>query len=134
TKQYFVTGQFSRFVRPGSRRIEATSSHQSVRASAYIDGARLTVVAVNTSGKDVSILLKIAPHWPDGSTLIVTRTSAHEDGTELAPARVYGAKVTVTLPAASITTLASPGAPTSTAPPPRPMQAKSKRTGRRNPK
>lgn len=113
TKQYFVTGQFSRFVRPGARRIEAVSSHRAVLASAFVDGAKLAVVALNTGRKDVSMVLNIVPQWPNGSILSVMRTSAQEDGIGLKPVRVDGATIAIVLPAASITTLASPARPAS---------------------
>ncbi len=46
-KQYYVTGQYSRYVKPGAQRIEATSSNSNVKATAFIDGANMTVVVIN---------------------------------------------------------------------------------------
>ena len=46
TKQYYAIGQFSRFVPPGAVRIGATSNEPFLKATAYVDGTRLIVVAI----------------------------------------------------------------------------------------
>jgi O-glycosyl hydrolase len=45
TPQYYVTGQYSRYVKPGAVRVGATSSDPNVLATAYVDGTKLIVVA-----------------------------------------------------------------------------------------
>jgi hypothetical protein len=49
TKEYYVMGQFSRFVRPGAVRIGATSSDPTVKASAFVDGTKLIVIVMYDS-------------------------------------------------------------------------------------
>jgi len=47
TKYYYVIGQYSRFVKPGSRRVKADSTNHAVRATAYKNGQNLVIVAIN---------------------------------------------------------------------------------------
>jgi hypothetical protein len=46
TQQYYAMGQFARYVPPGAVRIGATSSDPYLKATAYVDGTKLIVVAV----------------------------------------------------------------------------------------
>jgi glucuronoarabinoxylan endo-1,4-beta-xylanase len=57
TRRAYVTGQFSRFVRPGSRRIRVSPASQGdVRVSAFLreTGTELIVVAINEAAAPVS--------------------------------------------------------------------------------
>jgi O-glycosyl hydrolase len=49
-KNYYVMGQYSKYVMQGVRRVQANSSSASVNVTAYIDGTKLTVVAINNGG------------------------------------------------------------------------------------
>ena len=49
---YWITGQYSRFVRPGFVRVAATPSSGPVLTSAYRGPKRAIVVATNPSGRD----------------------------------------------------------------------------------
>ena len=48
TKQYYVMGQFSRFIEPGARRVKTEGAHGDIRVSAFRKGADMTVVGINT--------------------------------------------------------------------------------------
>jgi O-glycosyl hydrolase len=52
---YYQFRQFMRHVRPGAVRIEAASSHPSLRAFAFDKGASRVVVLVNTSGQSIPL-------------------------------------------------------------------------------
>lgn len=50
TKRGYALAQFSKYVRPGYQRIDASSPYPDVYISAYKGGGKLVVVAINTSG------------------------------------------------------------------------------------
>lgn len=115
TRRAWVLGNWSRFVRPGFVRVEATPSPQNgVSASAFSDAGtrRLVMVLVNTRGldlpQDVSIANGRLPAtftvWTTSEALALRQSGSlavSSDGT-----------FTATLPARSVTTLVSdlPGA------------------------
>lgn len=104
-KNLWALGQFSRFVRPGSVRLEATSQVGSdLLLAAFKDaaGTQLTLVAVNRGAADTTFAIEL-----DSGTLgdvARYRTSATEDLRELGSAPSRGAFVNVTAPAQSIST------------------------------
>ena len=103
-KPYYYFGQFSRFVRPGARRVAVSSSESSIKATAYWRGAARTVVAVNPGGSSVTTTLTAAD-LGGLNAMTPTRTSAGENWAEGAAVQVSGTSVTVTLPPGSVTTL-----------------------------
>src|SRR3982751_2566382 len=66
TRQYYVMGQYSQFVRPGAVRIAATSADPDVKATAYVDGAKLVVVATNVGTRDRLLRVEIGSGAPGG--------------------------------------------------------------------
>jgi len=110
TKRLWVMGNYSRFVRPGWKRVGTTGTAPSgVLVSAYINPANnaLSIVAINsnTSAKEVSFYISgSAP-----CSLTPYETSASKDLGAGAALSVAQSRVTVTLAAQSVTTLA--GAP-----------------------
>ncbi len=115
TRRAWVIGNWSRFVRPGFVRVEATASPQpGISASAFSDPAtsRLVIVLVNTRDLDLRQAVSIANGklptafavWTTSDTRALEpsgRLAVSADGT-----------FTTTLPARSVTTLVSdlPGA------------------------
>ena len=77
-KQYFVTGQYSRYVKPGAQRIDATSSNNDVRVTAYKDGTDFTLVAINNHSTPQSVDFTING-MSNLSTLNAIRTSQTEN-------------------------------------------------------
>ncbi|MED5620194.1 glycoside hydrolase family 30 protein [Ideonella sp. BN130291] len=60
TPSYAVLGHFSRFVRPGARRVGAVSSRSMLRSTGFINAdGRLAVVVVNTSDDAVNYSLQV---------------------------------------------------------------------------
>ncbi len=105
TRRAYVLGNFSRFVRPGFVRVDATSAPQrDVRVTAFRDapGARLVIVATNLGSSDVSQGFAVAGGTLDSVTPFVTSDAfALEEGTD---EPVVDGSFTVTLGARSVTT------------------------------
>jgi O-glycosyl hydrolase len=105
TKTYYITGQFSRFIRPGSRRIKAQSSGQSVKASAYLDDRGLTIVAINMGQVEVKVIFRVSgfPAMAKANVAGV-RSSVAENWAALPAVAVDRMSFAATLPPNSITT------------------------------
>lgn len=108
TPTYHITGQFSRFVSPGSTRVEVDSASGEVQVSAFrrVDG-RLVVVAVNraTTAQEVVVSLKSGTL---SGPLDATRTTQTENGAALAAVVPDGSEFAVSLSPVSVTTLVGP--------------------------
>ncbi|HYP97614.1 MAG TPA: hypothetical protein VER96_03000 [Polyangiaceae bacterium] len=104
-KNLWALGQFSRFIRPGFVRLDATNRvGNDLFLAAFKDaaGTGLTLVAVNRGSTDVTFAIQ-----PDSGTLgnVATyRTSATEDLQDLGSAPSGGSFANVTAPAQSIST------------------------------
>ncbi|MCY2931713.1 MAG: NPCBM/NEW2 domain-containing protein [Planctomycetota bacterium] len=101
----WVVGNFSRFVRPGWVRVDATPSPApGVLVSAYKNPASddFAVVIINKNDKEqtVAVSLEAATSGP----LTPYRTSATESLDKLSPIAFEGGKLTTKLPAQSVTT------------------------------
>ena len=108
-KVYYYFGQYSRFVRPGARRVSASSSDGGIRLSAYYDGRRRVLVAINPGSSPVTSRLS-APDLADVRSMSAIRTSPSENWAELPAATVSDASISVTLPARSVTTFSGDAA------------------------
>lgn len=99
----YMTGQYSRFVRPGFVRIAGGGPEGSVLASAYRGPGKVVVVATNTDDVEraVSVVLR-------GGTalrpLAVVRSSDSERWRSLPPPTLRESRFAASLPAKSITT------------------------------
>lgn len=102
-KEYYVTGQFSRFIASGARRIQSSSTNANVKVSAYVDWPNLTIVAVNNTSGSLTASVDLVG-LPTLNTLNAVRTSASENWTSLPAIAVGGTNFTVTLPQKSVTT------------------------------
>ncbi|MGH9931655.1 MAG: hypothetical protein ACREA9_20820 [Pyrinomonadaceae bacterium] len=49
TKEFYLTGQYSKYVRPGSRRIGSSSDDSGIKVTAYTNGNNLTIVVLNST-------------------------------------------------------------------------------------
>jgi glucuronoarabinoxylan endo-1,4-beta-xylanase len=113
-KRLFTFGNFSRFIRPGYKRIDATAQPTTgVYVSAYKDPAtnKLVVVAINdtSSSQDVNFQLNNAT----GTTFTPYTTSATLNLAQGAAMNVSGGLLASTLPSKSVTTFVgnvTPGA------------------------
>ncbi len=101
---YYALKQFSKFVRPGWSRIDATATSSNLRSSAYANAAgdSISVVLINTGYGVGSVKLKLgnfafesaAVYMTNGSALKCTNTGSYTSGEVLS------------LPPRSITTVA----------------------------
>jgi glucuronoarabinoxylan endo-1,4-beta-xylanase len=108
TQRAYMLGQYSKFVRPGYSRIDATHYPQTgVSVSAYqnADLNNLVIIATNYTNSAVSQRFNIA-NAPTFSTLTPTMTSSSLSLAAQLTVSVSGNSFTYTLPAYSITTFA----------------------------
>lgn len=105
---YYLTGQFSRFVTPGSVRVEAGSARATVLVSAYRrpDGA-LVVVTINTAAGEQPVRVSV-PRLEMTGDVQVTRTSKSEEGTTLPPLAATPSGFDAALAGRSVTTFVVP--------------------------
>ena len=101
-KKYYVMGQYSRYVRPGSRVLAAPDSN----TLAALDTTKktLTLVVTNSGDGDAPLSLDLSRFTQLGTTATVVRTSPTEDWARPAPIRLTGKTLQTTLPAKSVTT------------------------------
>ena len=105
TKRFFTIGQFAKFIRPGSRRVEATSMpDKDVDLSAYHDAAtgRTVVVAINAGQLERSFPVTLK--GVTGMRVMGTRTSATENHVELPVVPVQSSGFRAVAAAESVTT------------------------------
>lgn len=112
TPAYYLTGQWSRFVRPGYVRVRAESTLDQVLTTAFTgpDG-ELVVAAVNVADGEQRVRLSFGGSELSGPVRAV-RTSEGEDWADLEPITPEGPGLTVTLAPQSVTTfVAEVGSP-----------------------
>jgi O-glycosyl hydrolase len=124
SKKYVAFKQFSRYIRPGSKRVKLTFSNgtptwggsdqydtqNSLIGSAYVhstDG-RVTLVLVNMGTSSQALNITV-PTNPNVTSYQVFRTSSTESFTQLSNVNVSGGAVSFTIPARSIMTLTGVG-------------------------
>jgi len=102
----YAMGQFSRFIRPGWRRIDcATSPASLVFSSAYRNPKTKEIAIVIISDKYSPTTINLDLSGADFSRLDIWRTSAGEKLKSIGRQRVSRGKASVTIPPKSITTL-----------------------------
>jgi len=106
TKRGYIMSQFSRFIRPGYHRIEATENPtSSIHLSAYTNNERIVIVVLNTGGQAVNQSFNIKNGTV--SSLIPYTTTETEDVVQKSEITVTNGGFHATLPASSITTFVS---------------------------
>jgi glucuronoarabinoxylan endo-1,4-beta-xylanase len=117
TPKTYTAMHYTKFIRPGARRIDAEPGFATVEVGAFLHekAGELTVVAINPTDQDQT--LNLAFHNLLGLTSLRThRTSASENLQAVGDAPVSDDKTTVQMPPQSIVTLS--GRITGIAPPP----------------
>ena len=94
TKRYYVTGNFTKYIKPGSKRIEAKSDDKDVLVVAFKDSERTTVVLINNSDEEKSVSL------PFEKEILISVTDKDNNLTE---SRVKTDKLNIT--SKSVTTM-----------------------------
>lgn len=101
-KEYFVTGQYSKFVKPGAQRLAATPTLSGGFATAvFKQGTQVIIVAHNNDPTATSVTFN---GLGSVTALQPTRTSRRENWVSLSSQVVSGGSFTTTLPAGSVTT------------------------------
>jgi len=102
-KRAYVLGQFSKFIRPGYYRVDATSNPQSnVNVSAYSGDNKVTIVAINSGTSSVSQSFSLEDANVSSVTSWVTSSSSNMAASN--SINVSNGSFSATLPAQSITT------------------------------
>ncbi|WP_207424935.1 glycoside hydrolase family 30 beta sandwich domain-containing protein [Desertivirga brevis] len=102
-KKGYTIGQFSKFIRPGYNRIDATNNPKTnVYVSAYQGDGKIVVVAINKGTTSVSQSFAVSSGAVNQFTPF--RTSPTENLVQLPGINVNNGRFTATLPAQSITT------------------------------
>lgn len=106
TKQYYMMGQFSRFVAPDARRIKAETLNDNVHVSAFRKDNHLTIVAINTGlyPRHTKFSLEIENRESLPPRMAAVRTSNHENWKELDEILLTETDFKAMLPPNSITT------------------------------
>lgn len=105
-KRLYVVGHFSRFMRPGSTVLTATSSDSSLQATAVRPTTGSVALVLANPGRtahSVTVTLSGAGQLP--AALTPYRTSATENQAQLGAVTVSNGTFTITVPAKSIVTL-----------------------------
>jgi O-glycosyl hydrolase len=103
TPVYWLTGQYSRFVRPGYRRVAATTTSRGVLTTAFAGQRRVVVVAVNPQASPVRVRFMVRGGRIEGP-VSATRTSATERWRALPARTVERAGFRAVLEPQSVTT------------------------------
>jgi len=103
TKKFYIFAQFSRFIRPGCEIVDVNNGD----SLAAFDAGRkqIAIVTVNDRPDACTEIFKISGVKTTTGTATVYRTSADEDLAPQPPISMLDNKLTVTLPARSVTTL-----------------------------
>jgi O-glycosyl hydrolase len=104
TPLYYIEGQFSRFIRPGYRRVGAPRSVGPIQTTAYVRGRRMVIVIVNGSGSPQGVRFAFSGGVVRGP-LAGVRTTSSDTWRKLPSVRPVRGRVTTVLPPQSITTL-----------------------------
>lgn len=105
-KMGHATGQWSRWVRPGARRIAATSSDELVRVTAFVgpEPGRTVVVAINNHAGEVDAAVAVGGCLAP-SRIASWRTSGREDTASIPPPVAHEGALRTTLAGESVTTV-----------------------------
>ncbi len=104
-KNYYLTGQYSRYVKPGFRRIDVESTSTSIRCTAYTNASDFVQVCANrgNTAQTVQVNLSGVSNFTE-LRAIRTAYTGEENWAELSPVAVENSNFSVTLPATSVTT------------------------------
>ena len=73
TKRYYVTGNYSKYIKPGSKRIEARTDDENVLVTAFKNGNETVLILINNSDDEKDISL------PDGEEILVSVTDENSN-------------------------------------------------------
>lgn len=101
TKKYYAFGQFSRYIRPGSKLLASSGSS----LAAYdAENKQLVITAINTASGNAETTFDLSQFSGVGSSVRQIRTSNSENWAELSPLSTNGLQFSASLAGNSITT------------------------------
>lgn len=103
SKHYYVIGQFSRFVKPGSQRIQAKTTDGTLKVTAYRRGQNLVIVAINNAHTEKTLVFTLNG-LHEVTQVQAIRTSKSENWRVLDPISIGASTFTASSPSTSITT------------------------------
>lgn len=103
---YYLTGHFSKFIRPGAIRIETHSSSHDLLVTSYKSGSQLVIVAINAGHEDRQVEMRVTD---SAAPLLfsVIQTTTQQFWAELPSIVTNRPTFNVVLPAQSVTTFRS---------------------------
>jgi glucuronoarabinoxylan endo-1,4-beta-xylanase len=103
-KRGYAFSQYSKYVRPGYQRVALTKSSKAspLEVTAYQGGGKVTVVILNRSASAVNSAVVQAPQNATSAEYYATTRTANAASQ---PASLSGGRVTVNVPARSISTV-----------------------------
>ncbi len=106
TPKTYAVMHYSRFIRPGAVRVDASPAYGAVQASAFKHeaGGALTIVLLNPGEDEQPVTVRFAQD-PGFGSMELYRTSATEGMSRLPDAPVEGGTVQLTMPPLSMVTL-----------------------------
>ena len=104
TRQYYVMGQFSRFVRPGAVRIAATSPDPDLKVVAFLGDQKPVVVVTNVGSRDRTVRFELGAAGVCGTRIEAVRTSETEGWRSLPDVTLDQPRFVATVAGGSVTT------------------------------
>jgi len=105
-KQFYVMGQYSKFIKPGSIRVTTTSSSTDINVTAFIDGANIIIVVYNKSNNSKIVDFNFKGTKIDDYFKLI-RTSENENWSNLPSIKSNNNGFTTTIMNNSVTTFIS---------------------------
>jgi glucuronoarabinoxylan endo-1,4-beta-xylanase len=109
TPLYYFVGQYSKYVRPGYRRVDASTDDQSVLVSAYKGPNRVVVIATNTASDARPVSLKVMGGGKPVRKAAVVQTTSSAGLRALPSIQLRSRNLVATLPPQSVTTFVVTG-------------------------
>jgi glucuronoarabinoxylan endo-1,4-beta-xylanase len=108
TKRLYTLGNYSKFVRPGAIRVDASGAPAGVSVTAYKDNnSQPVIVAINENAGNTALTVNLSGATSTQVTPYVT--SAADNLVAKAPVTVTGGAFSFTLPGSSVTTFVGSG-------------------------
>ena len=106
TKKYYAFGQFSRFIRTGSKMLNISGNGL---AAYHPENKQLVITMLNTAGSSSDVAFDLSGFRTLGSSVQVIRTSPDENWAQLSPISVSNSGFSASLKANSVTTFVIDG-------------------------
>ena len=72
TKRYYATGNFSKFIPYGAKRIDVSSDDNEIKLLAFDSGDEIIIIAINDTKNKKTVSI---PHWGNGRIIVTDKTN-----------------------------------------------------------